>query len=146
MASPELPLHLLALLATTRNGVLTTIRRDGRPQLSNITYAWDAERAVARVSITEDRAKTRNLRRDPRAALHVTSADFWSWTVVEGEAQLTAPASAPDDPTVEALVDLYRSVGGEHPDWEEYRAAMVADRRVVLTLPVTSAYGQVPPG
>jgi PPOX class probable F420-dependent enzyme len=135
--------HLLALLGTTQRGVLTTIRRDGRPQLSNVTYAWDAASRLVRVSVTQDRAKTRNLRRDPRAGLHVTSADFWTWTVVEGDAQLSPVAAAPDDPTVEALVALYRDLAGEHPDWAEYRAAMVADRRVLLTLPVTRAYGQL---
>src|SRR4051794_7636855 len=71
-------------------GVLATIKRDGRPQLSNVGYAWDD--GLVRVSVTADRAKTGNLRRDPRVGLHVSSRDFWTWVVVEGTAELTAVA------------------------------------------------------
>ena len=96
---------------------------------------------LVRISITADRAKYRNLVRDPRASLHVTADDFWSYVVLEGEADLAPVAAAPDDATVEELIDLYRSVNGEHPDWDDYRAAMVADRRAVLRLRPTHAYG-----
>ena len=137
---------LLQLLAETNGGVLVTLKRDGRPQLSNVTHAFDPERRFIRVSITDDRAKTRNLRRDPRASYHVTSPDRWSWTVVEGTAELTPVAQAPDDATVEELIDLYRTVSGkEHPDWDDYRRAMVQDRRLVLKLRVERAYGQPRP-
>lgn len=135
---------LLRLLADTRGGVLVTLKRDGRPQLSNVSHHFDPEQRLIRVSITDDRAKTRNLRRDPRASYHVTSADRWSWTVVEGTAELTPVAEAPDDATVEELIDLYRSVSGkEHPDWDDYRRAMVADGRLVLRLHVEKLYGWV---
>jgi hypothetical protein len=77
-------------------------------------------------------------------SLHVSAADFWSYVVIEGTAELTPPAAAPDDATVVELVDLYRAVQGEHPDWDEYRAAMVADRRLVLRLHPERAYGMVP--
>jgi PPOX class probable F420-dependent enzyme len=97
------------------------------------------------VSVTEPRAKTRNLRRDPRASVLVSSDDGWSYAVAEGDAQLTPPAAAPGDDTVEALIALYRDIAGEHPDWDEYREAMVTDRRVLLTLPITHLYG-MPPG
>lgn len=97
---------------------------------------------MVRVSITEGRAKTRNLRRDPRASYHVTSEDRWAWTVADGTAELTPPAEAPDDATVEALITLYRDVKGEHPDWDDYRRAMVQDRRVLLTLRIDHVYGQ----
>src|SRR5689334_16287159 len=128
------------LVAGTNKGVLVTLKRDGRPQLSNINYAFDGD--TIRVSITEPRAKTKNLRRDPRASLYVTRDDFWAYAVVEGTAQLSPPAQAPDDDTVEALIDLYRAAAGkEHPDWDEYRAAMVKDQRVVLTLPIERIYG-----
>jgi len=93
------------------------------------------------VSITADRAKYANLVRDPRVSLHVTAEDFWSYVVLEGDADLTPVAAAPDDATVEELIELYRAVNGEHPDWDDYRAAMVADRRVVLRLRPTHAYG-----
>jgi PPOX class probable F420-dependent enzyme len=122
------------------HGVLVTLKADGRPQLSNINYAVSDD-GLVRVSITADRAKYANLVRDPRVSLHVTADDFWSYVVLEGDADLSAVAEAPDDAAVEELVELYRSVQGEHPDWDEYRAAMVTDRRVVLRLRPTHAYG-----
>jgi PPOX class probable F420-dependent enzyme len=136
---------LLAVIRGNSLGVLATIKRDGRPQLSNVAYHFDPRAVAIQVSITEPRAKTRNLRRDPRASILVSSDDGWSYAVAEGEAQLTAPAADPRDDTVEALIALYRSIAGEHPDWDEYREAMVTDRRVVLTLPISHVYG-MPPG
>ncbi len=133
---------LLDVISADKLGVLATIKGDGRPQLSNVTYHFDRDALVLRVSITEPRAKTRNMRRDPRASMLVSSKDGWSYAVAEGDAQLTPPAASPDDDTVEALVALYRAIAGEHPDWDEYRAAMVADQRVVLTLPIAHLYGQ----
>jgi PPOX class probable F420-dependent enzyme len=124
-------------------GVLTTIRRDGRPQISNIIYATD-ETGTIRISVTAPRAKTRNLRRDPRASLYVCGDDFWAYAVVEGEASLSPTAAAPDDATVDELVELYRSLSGEHPNWDEYRAAMVADERVVVRIVPARAYGMLP--
>jgi PPOX class probable F420-dependent enzyme len=136
---------LLALLSGNSLGVLATIKRDGRPQLSNVSYWFDKQHLAIQASITEERAKTRNLRRDPRASIHVSSDDGWAYAVAEGEATLTPPAAAPDDDTVEALIALYRNIAGEHPDWDDYRRAMVEDRRVVLTLPISHVYG-MPPG
>jgi PPOX class probable F420-dependent enzyme len=136
---------LLALIADNSLGVLATLKRDGRPQLSNVTYHFDPRALVFEVSVTEPRAKTRNLRRDPRASILVSSDDGWAYAVAEGDAELTPPAAAPDDATVSALVGLYRNIAGEHPDWNDYRRAMVADRRVLLRLPITHLYG-MPPG
>lgn len=136
---------LLALICGNSIGVLATIKRDGRPQLSNVSYHFDPHDLVVQASITEPRAKTRNLRRDPRASLLVSSDDGWSYAVAEGSAELTPPAVAPDDDTVESLITLYRNIAGEHPDWDEYRQAMVTDRRVLLTLPISHLYG-MPPG
>lgn len=136
---------LLALIADNSLGVLATLKRDGRPQLSNVTYHFDPRALVFEVSVTEPRAKTRNLRRDPRASILVSSDDGWAYAVAEGDAELTPPAAAPDDPTVSALVALYRNIAGEHPDWDEYRRAMVADRRVLVRLPISHLYG-MPPG
>lgn len=127
------------LLQERHQGVLVTLKRDGRPQLSNISYVMTD--GVIRISVTDGRAKTANLRRDPRASLHVTSDDFWSYVVAEGDAELTPVATDPGDATVDELVDYYRAVQGEHDDWDDYRAAMVEDRRLLIRIPVTRTYG-----
>lgn len=125
-----------------KNGVLVALKRGGRPQLSNITYALGAD-DVVRISITADRAKYANLTRDARASLYVSQEDFWGYVVLEGDAEVSPVAAAPDDSTVDELVSLYRAVGGEHPDWDDYRRAMVADRRAVVRLRPNRAYGMV---
>ena len=125
------------------DAVLVTIKADGRPQSSNVRQ-WTDEGGVLRVSVTDNRAKTRNLRRDPRVSLHVLAEDFWSYAVLEGEADFSPVAESPDDATCDELVAYYRALSGEHPDWDEYRRAMVADRRVVLRVRPTYAYGLVP--
>jgi PPOX class probable F420-dependent enzyme len=125
-----------------RNGVLTTIKRDGRPQLSNIVYTITDDGEV-RISITADRAKYFNLLRDPRASVHISQDDFWSYVVLEGDATLSPVAAHPNDATVDELVELYRAIGGEHSDWDDYRAAMVNDRRTVVHLRPTNVYGMV---
>ncbi|MFG1852494.1 PPOX class F420-dependent oxidoreductase [Actinomadura geliboluensis] len=135
----------LAKLLTERDlGVLATLKRDGRPQLSNVNYHFDEARRLVRVSVTADRAKARNLARDPRASLHVSTPDGWSWVVAEGTAELSAVAADPHDAAVEELIEVYRDVRGEeHPDWDDYRRAMVEDRRLVVRLHVERLYGQV---
>ncbi|MQY09383.1 PPOX class F420-dependent oxidoreductase [Actinomadura macrotermitis] len=130
---------LVKLLDTRDLGVLATIKGDGRPQLSNINY-HHAD-GLIRASVTDGRAKTRNLRRDPRASLQVSSADGWSYAVAEGVAELTPVAADPADDTVEELIEVYRAIRGEHPDWDDYRRAMVADGRLVLRLRVERLYG-----
>ena len=130
----------LAFARQQRGAVLTTIRRDGRPQLSNVTHRVTDDGAIE-VSITADRAKYANLRRDPRASVHVTSDDFRAYAVIDGDAELLPVAAAPDDATVDRLVELYRAIVGEHPDWDDYRAAMVRDRRTVVHIVPTHAYG-----
>ena len=141
MAAPD-P-RMLAFVAENKRGVLATVKRDGRPQLSNVGYTFDAGAGLVRVSVTDDRAKTRNLRRDPRVGLHVASRDFWTWVVVEGTAELTPVAADPHDATVEELITYYRGTAGEHPDWDDYRRAMVADRRLVVRFRPEHAYGQL---
>jgi PPOX class probable F420-dependent enzyme len=131
------------LIGGQRQGVLVTLRKDGRPQLSNVTHAWDAETQTIRVSTTDDRAKTHNLRRDPRASFYVTSSDFWSYAVVDGQAELSEVAQDPHDATVDELIGYYRAARGEHPDWDDYRAAMVRDRRLVVRIRAERAYGAV---
>jgi PPOX class probable F420-dependent enzyme len=136
--------RMLAFVAENHWGVLATIKSDGRPQLSNVGYFFDPESQLIRVSVTADRAKTRNLERDPRVTLHVASKDFWTWVAIEGTADLTPVAADPNDATVEELVAYYRGVNGEHHDWDEYRAAMVTDRRRVVRFRPEHAYGQLP--
>ncbi len=125
---------------STRESILTTLRKDGRPQLSNVLHAVDDE-GVIRISITADRAKYANLQRKPWAALHVNQGSFWAYAVVEGPVDLSAVAAAPEDAAVEELVEVYRALQGEHQDWTDYRATMVRDQRVVLRIRPDYAYG-----
>jgi PPOX class probable F420-dependent enzyme len=136
--------RLLAFVADHSWGVLAAVKSNGRPHLSNVGYAYDAERRLFRVSVTADRVKTRLLAADPRVTLHVASKDFWTWVAVEGTADLTPVAADPHDATVDELVEYYRGVSGEHENWDEYRAAMVADRRLVVRFTPEHAYGQIP--
>jgi PPOX class probable F420-dependent enzyme len=119
---------------------LVTLKADGRPQLSNVLHTVGDD-GVVRISITTDRAKYKNLLRTPWAALHVNGPTFWGYAVLEGDVTLSDPAAAPDDATVDELVDLYRAISGEHPDWDDYRAAQVSEHRVVVRLTPTRAYG-----
>jgi PPOX class probable F420-dependent enzyme len=133
----------LDFVRSHRRGVLVTQKRDGRPQLSNIAYAVGDD-GVIRISITAGRAKYKNLQRTPVASLHVTRDDFYAYVVLEADVELSAVATEPDDATVEELVDYYRILAGEHPDWDDYRRAMVDDRRLVVRLKPTKAYGMLP--
>ena len=136
----------VAFARTTRQSVLTTIRRNGRPQLSNVLHSVGDD-GLIRISVTADRAKYKNLVREPWAALHVTREDFFAYAVIEADVELSAVAARPDDAAVDELVDLYRALMGEHDDWDAYRTAMVTDRRAVVRLRPTRAYGmaQLPP-
>lgn len=141
MSQPSATNPLFDLLREHRTGALVTLKKDGRPQLSNVSFAYDEPSRTIRISVTDDRAKTRNLHCDPRASFYVTTPDMGAYLVAEGEAELTPAAADPHDATVEELIEVYRAVAGEHPDWDEYRAAMVADRRLVVRLRVDRAYG-----
>src|SRR5258705_10676550 len=96
------------LIAEARLGVLATIKSNGVPQLSPVTPFYDRDAGVIYVSMTEGRAKTANLRRDPRAAFEVPSSDGWARPTAEGTVTLTGPGTDPHDSEVEALVDYYR--------------------------------------
>lgn len=135
----------LTFVRDHRNGVLVTQKRDGRPQLSNIIYAVDDD-GIVRISITADRAKAKNLAREPVASLHVTREDFYAYVVLDADVELSAVAQSPDDEAVEELVALYRAMIGEHDDWDAYRQAMVSDKRLVARLAPTHAYGALPRG
>lgn len=131
----------MEFVANRRKGVVITIKQDGRPHASNILYA--ANEGTVRISVTTGRAKTHNLERDPRASLHVTSDDFWHWVVVEGTASFSPMADADEPATLEALRQLYRDIAGEHADWDDYDEAMISEERMVLTIDLTHAYGQL---
>jgi PPOX class probable F420-dependent enzyme len=134
---------LFDLLENSRRGVVAAIKSDGLPQLSNVDYAYDSDRRTIRFSTTDGRAKIHNLRRDPRACFYVTTPDGSSYAVFECRAEFSDVARQPDDAANEELVDVYRAVQGEHPDWDDYRAAMIADRRLVVRLHVQRAYGWI---
>ena len=130
----------LAAARANRQSVLVTVRRDGRPQLSNVVHLVGDD-GLVRVSTTADRAKAHNLRRTPWAALKVDGESFWSYAVLEGDVTLSDVAADPADAAVDELVALYRGIAGDHPDWDDYRRTMVADRRLVVRLRPTYAYG-----
>ena len=123
-----------------RESVLVTIRRNGRPQLSNVLHHVDDD-GLIRISTTADRAKFKNLQREPWAALHLNAKNHWSYAVIEGDVTLSDVAADPSDAAVEELVELYRSLAGEHDDWDDYRAAMVSEQRVVVRIRPARAYG-----
>jgi PPOX class probable F420-dependent enzyme len=121
-------------LRAHHRAVLATARSDGRPQLSPVTCTVDAEGRVL-VSTRETALKTRNLRRRPQASLCVFSDNFFGeWVQVEGNVEIISLPEAMD-----LLVDYYRRISGEHPDWDDYRAAMVRERRVIVRITITRA-------
>jgi PPOX class probable F420-dependent enzyme len=116
------------------DAVLLTHRRDGSAQLSPIACGVDADGKVV-VSTRETAMKVRNLRRDPRVSLCVlTHGFFGDWIQLDGTAEIV---SLPD--ALELLVDYYRGLRGEHPDWDDYRAAMVREQRCILRITVERA-------
>ena len=122
---------VLEFLRAHPRGVLATYRRDGQAQLSPVVAAVDDESRVV-ISTREGAMKTLNVRRNPRAALCVLNDGFYGeWHTVEGRVEVV---SLPD--AMEPLVDYYRRVSGEHPDWPDYRDAMVRERRVLLRITV----------
>ena len=130
------PAEKQAFVRDNHHAVLVTRRGDGRLQTSPIACGLHDDGRVA-ISVTEDRAKTRNARRDPRVSLCVFNDAFYGrWVQVEGTAEFVDGADRLD-----ALVDYYRRLSGEHPDWDEYRAAMDRDRRVLLRFDIARASG-----
>lgn len=132
----------LNLAKTRRFSVLVTIRANGRPQLSNVGHLVGDD-GLIRMSITTERAKYKNLLRDPWAALDVAREDFYGYAVIEGEVELSPIATRVDDETVDELVEIYRGIAGEHENWDDFREAMVREHRVVARLRPTRAYGML---
>lgn len=127
---------------TRKNAVLITIRADGRAQSSDVVYGLDGDDFL--VSITDDRAKTANMRRDPRVVVHLTDPATWSYASFDATVALTPVTTAPGDATADALCELYELIAGSpHDDWDDYRAAMVADKRLVARITPTSVVGQI---
>ncbi len=123
-----------AFIREHHHAVLATRRADGRPQMSAIACTIGDDGAVW-ISSRETAVKTKNLRRDPQASLCVLSDGFMGeWVQVDGRAEIV---SLPD--AMEMLVDYYRSISGEHPDWDEYRAAMQTQQRVILRITIERA-------
>ncbi len=121
-------------------GTLITIRSDGRPQSSDVAY-WIKDGKVV-VSLTESRAKTRNIAADPRVVLHVSEPSKMSYVSLDGRATLSATTTRADDATSDALVEYFEGVSGKpHPDWAEYRQAMIDEQRLTATITIGSAVG-----
>lgn len=129
-----------AWLRTRRQAILVTLRGDGSPQSSNVLTAYDGE--VFRVSVTADRAKTRNLRHDPRAVMHVLGDDFWHYAAVGCTAEVGPVTHVAGDEAGRALLAVYEAITDKtHPDPEEFWAAQVEEQRLVLTLRPTTIAG-----
>ncbi len=124
-----------------RTGTLITIRRDGRPQSSDVAYA--VADGVVRISLTASRAKTKNLVRDPRALLHISAPDAWSYVSIDGTVALSPIAVDAGDATCSALAEVYRKIAGEHDDWDDFFAAMIREQRQVATFTPGSVTGQI---
>jgi len=119
----------LEFLRNNHRSVLIARRADGEPQPSPVNHGVD-DRGRVCISSREPAYKVRNLRRDPRATLCAFTDDFYGkWVVVEGRAEIISLPEA-----MEPLVELYRSIAGEHPDWDDYRQAMVRDKRVIIAI------------
>ena len=132
----------LSYAVTRKHGVLITLREDGRPQSSDVAFLVRDGTFV--ISLTDTRAKTHNMRRDPRVVLHLTDPSTWTYLSFDGTASLSPVALATDDATNDALVDHYEKVANQaHPDWDEYRRAMVAEQRLLATFTPTSVVGQI---
>ncbi|MBI3966012.1 MAG: PPOX class F420-dependent oxidoreductase [Chloroflexi bacterium] len=123
-----------AFVRQQHKGVLATIKRDGRPQLSNIVYA-QFDDGVMRISVTRDRAKTKNLRRDPRASIAIQGDNWYQHVVAEGTVEIFEGDTLASD-----LREYYRAVRGEHPNWQEYDEAMVREQRILLLFHIEHLY------
>ena len=120
-------------VSENHQAVMVTERGDGRPQTSVVSCGVDEAGRVV-ISTRETAMKARNLRRRPRVTLCVLSDDFRAWVQVDGQAEVVSLPEAMD-----GLVDYYRRVAGEHPDWDEYRTAMERDRRVLVRVEIERA-------
>ncbi len=125
-----------------KHAVLITLRKDGRAQSSDVSYAVVDDAVV--ISLTATRAKTANMRRDGRIVVHITDPGSWSYVSFDAVAELGEVTTDPTDAAAEDLVDYYRLVAGQdHPDWDEYRAAMISEQRQLLRVRPDAVVGQI---
>ncbi|WP_395364697.1 PPOX class F420-dependent oxidoreductase [Streptomyces sp. YH02] len=132
--------ELSALLSTQQFGTLATNKSSGHPHLTTMLYSWDPEARVVRFSTTADRVKAKQLRRDPRAAVHVPGGDVWSFAVAEGEAEVSETTTTPGDATGRELLAMIPQAA-KPEDENAFLEQLVAERRVVIRLKVTRLYG-----
>ena len=134
--------NAISWASTIHHGVLITLRKDGRPQSSDIAYAVIDEKFC--ISATATRAKTNNLLRDNRAVLHITSPETWSYISFDGVAEITQTAQQSEDPVCKELASVFTAIQKkQHPDWEEFNQAMINDKRLVIRFVPNSAVGQI---
>ncbi|MFH8661043.1 PPOX class F420-dependent oxidoreductase [Streptomyces afghaniensis] len=131
---------LSALLGKQQFGTLATVKRNGRPHLTTMVYSWDAEARIVRFSTTADRVKVRQLRHDPRAALHVQGGDVWSFAVAEGEAEVSDVTTVPGDEVGRELLGIIPEEARPQ-DEDVFLEQLVAEHRVVVRLHVDRLYG-----
>jgi PPOX class probable F420-dependent enzyme len=133
---------LLALIAVRQQGVLATVTGDASPQLSNVLYVPDAAARAVRISTTADRAKARNLARNPHAALHVAGDDFWQYSVAHGAVTLSDVATSPGDPATDELFAVHSAFYGtiDRPAFDE---EMIRNRRLVIRLTIHRLTGVI---
>jgi len=123
-----------AFVARSHKAVIATLKRDGHPQLSPISYLLDDD-GLIKISVTRDRAKTRNLQRDPRVSLAVLGESWYEYLVVEGTCEIH------DSDVAAELRHVYERIAGKpHPDWDEFDEAMLAEGRVVLAITIDRLY------
>lgn len=131
--------------SSRKHATLITLRGDGRPQSSDVVYALDpAAPSTFRISVTADRAKTANMRRDPRVVLHISEPSTWSYLSFDATVDLSEVTTAADDETSRSLCDLYEAIAGvPHSDWDDYRSAMIMEQRLVARVTTRSVVGQI---
>ncbi len=124
-----------------RTAVLITLRRDGRAQSSDVAYT--VVNSAFKVSLTTSRAKTANMKRDNRVVFHLSEPSSFTYLSFDCTVELSPATERIDDETSDALVAYYRAVAGDHPDWDEYRQAMIAEGRLIATITPASVVGQI---
>ena len=138
-----LPENVIEFVSENHQAVMTTFRRDGAAQMSIVTVGTYGDGAG--FTTTEDRAKLHNLARNPRCSLLVSKSDWWGYVVLEGHAKVLRRGESDDDELRDALRGIYRAASGqEHPDWDEYDQAMIADRRAAVIVVPERIYGTAP--
>ncbi len=131
--------EIIDFISKNDKAVLSTFRRNGAAQLSIVVVG--SYGGGAAFTTTEDRAKLVNLRRDPRCSLLVSQDSWWGFVVFEGRARIMAADNTDPEELRQAFRGVYRSISGEHPDWDEYDRAMVEDRRAVVIVEPERVYG-----